>query len=598
MKSLRYRLLLPFSLILIAILILITVVSAAGFKRFYINSIQNSLSRQLYLSAKNFPVHSVPDTGYNHAIQDHCVFLDKYLECRVTFIDKSGLVKADSRLKFSVLPNIENHSGRPEIVMLKNKSLGISQRYSETVKREMLYLAAGIISGDSKKGYLRFAVSLERIENYLISVYVIMAVSGMAFFIILLFIGYKMELRTENIIEELNENSSHIETGNFPKRKYEGFSPETDKLYNSIDKTSLRIQKLIDGIMREKEEIKALLLSVSESIIAADSELNILFSNENAIRLFNVQHKKITGMPLIGFTHNPDIQKIAEKTIKEGIKKEKNLTIHSGIKSFHIKTVCAPIYLSKNRDEKPAGILLTLVDLTEEKNLARAKTHFVEAASHELKTPITIIKGYLETLEDCNDKKTIKTGLGKMGRNIKRLENLVNDLLQLGYLESGKINFSFEKCSIKEIIEEIALELNTMISEKEVGVNVECFEPQIETVPDLLYIVLFNLITNALKYNKQGGSIRIECHREKERNILKVLDSGIGIPREHRETIFQRFYRVDKHRSRESGGTGLGLAIVKHIVQILDGRIAVIDGIKGGTGFVVSLPSNPTSENQ
>ncbi|MFH1761737.1 MAG: ATP-binding protein [bacterium] len=588
-KSFKSKLQIPFIILFFIIFVVFTVLVNIGFNNFYVNNLKATLGKQLLLNAHLFPDSLILKKDMR-AIDEYCGFLDKYLKLRVTFIDTGGAVLGDSRVQFSALPFLDKHITRPEIDNLRNESVSARVRYSRTLGENMMYIACPVQRRGRTVSYIRFATPLSDIDRYLFRGRILLLGISFLIFILFIFISFGISNRVHNIINEIRDNAGFLESGKFPERKYLGYSPETDMLYKLLDEASDRIRKLIADLVRQREEIRALLFSVSEGVIAVNRKLNVLFANENACRIFGTIKPpgQSENVPLIGFSHHSGIREISEETFNQGGKIERSMVIHSGTSRYDVRVVSVPVY-GKN-SHAPELVMLTLVDLTEEKLLGRTKSDFVEAASHELKTPLTILKGYMETLENEDmDRPTMKEFIHRINKSIVRLENITNDLLQLATLESGKAVLPVKSCNIHDTIREILEDMEPLIREKRLTIENNC-RLAIECIPELIYIVLYNLLSNAVKYNSEKGVIRISCSMEGNDHIISVEDSGIGIPGEHRERVFERFYRVDKHRSRESGGTGLGLAIVKHVVNTLNGSVHIKDGINGGIGFFVHLP--------
>jgi len=373
------------------------------------------------------------------------------------------------------------------------------------------------------------------------------------------------------------------------EKRHFGFSRETDLLYDALEETSERLQALISDLTAQKEEVAVLLRSVSEAVIAVDDRFNVRFANDNACRLFDSPYTPYTlpRLPLTGFAHDPVFQEIIAEAFRAKSRVERTLGYKSLSRDYELRAVGSPILRTRNSGE--TVVLLTLVDVTEEKRLARAKSEFVEAASHELRTPLTVLKGYAETLEESTEASVRKMSLDRIKSSIVRLENLTGDLLQLSYLESGKASLQYSDIDLGAIAGEILAELKPLMEEKGITASVES-GPVFRSVPELVHIALYNLISNAVKYNRPGGRILIRSTGGPVRYEIEVLDSGIGIAPGLRDKVFERFYRIDKDRSRATGGTGLGLAIVKHIASALKGTVRVTDGLENGTGVVMTLP--------
>ncbi|MBL8025131.1 MAG: hypothetical protein JNL74_01900, partial [Fibrobacteres bacterium] len=505
-------------------------------------------------------------------------------------IDTSGQVLADSRVSYDSLISMENHRYRPEIISLaKGQKLSHNIRYSETVNTEMLYVASHL--GQNNSLILRLARPLTDIEEHLSRWKVVLLVILLCSLFVIFLVIFFYSTRLKNVIDELGERTQKVGTDDLHTPQYLGFSNETDRLYDFMDDTSDRLRKLISDLVTREQEVRTLLRSVSEAVIAVDSNTNVLFANDNACKIFDSAFTSgnIPIIPLTGFAHEPKFADIVSRSFVSGQSVEEMVQYRNKNRDYELRVMSTIVKSDKNPSRSVA--LLTIVDITDEKRLAHAKAEFVEAASHELRTPLTILKGYVETLEIDDDPEMQKKALKKINHGVDRLEGLIHDLLQLSYLESGKATIKYSEVDSKRIVSEILSDVETMLKEKQVVAEFECDGLIFNSVPELIYIALFNLVTNAIKYNVQGGRVLVKCLAENGNYVIGVYDSGPGIPEEYREKVFERFFRIDKHRSRETGGTGLGLAIVKHIVNTLKGTIRITDGLDGGSAFIISLPN-------
>jgi two-component system phosphate regulon sensor histidine kinase PhoR len=499
-----------------------------------------------------------------------------------------GLVVADSRVSYDSLRFVENHLYRPEIKsLIIGNTYTSNVRYSETVGIDMLYVASRLSKND--RYFIRLAHPLSDIEhsiNKWKSVLFSILIVALATMLAVIFF---FSSRLQRVVGELGELAKSVGTEKTSAHRYFGFSSETDSLYDFMDDTSDRLRLLISDLVSQKQEVGALLRSVSEAIIAVDPKMNVLFANDNACKLFGstFTSDNLPQIPLTGFAHFVVFADIASRCISERKSIEQMVQYRNRQKDYDLRVMCAPVASGIASEKKIA--LLTVVDLTEEKKLARAKAEFVEAASHELRTPLTILKGYVETLDMEADPDMQKRALNRINHSVERLENLIHDLLQLSYLESGKVTLKISDTIPEKIVSEIVSEIEPLLKEKNIALTAEC-SGMLKSVPELIYIALYNLVTNAVKYNVENGKILIRCYPENGHFVLSVSDSGMGIPEEFREKVFERFFRMDKHRSRETGGTGLGLAIVKHIVNTLRGTVRIVNGIDNGSSFVITLP--------
>jgi two-component system phosphate regulon sensor histidine kinase PhoR len=594
-KSLKFKLLFPTLSVILLLFVLSAFFTLRGFRRFYIDALTRNTGKQLILEAEVYPDSLLSDTRAA-AVQEYCLFLDKRLELRVTVIDTAGMVLGDSRVLPESLSTLENHGTRPEILGLRKTPFQSQLRYSATRHTDMLYLACRVERHGRTAAYLRFAFPLEEINAYLFKTGRRFLLLEFLAFVVLAVIMRAFSTRIESIIREISQNAGQLERGKSFTGKYTGYAAETDALYARINEAAERITGLIGNLKRQNEEMQALLISVSEGVIAVNEDLKVLFANENARNMFgsSIPYRPDIPVPLIGLTHSEEMEEIARTAVAKKQKHEADLLLQRGARQYELKILCSPIRLGP----KGGGpvILMTIIDLTEARHTARIKTDFVEAASHELKTPLSILKGYLETLEGGPEPDMRARSLSKMKSGLDRLEAVLNDLTTLSYLERGKTALPLTAFSPQALVNEIIEDLKPAIAEKKLSMDVSCI-PEMQGAQELIYMVLYNLISNAVRYNRPGGTVQIRIASGPAAYQLTVADSGIGIAPEFRDRVFERFFRVDKHRSRSEGGTGLGLAIVKHIMNTLKGTVRIEDGIQGGVSFMVHLPfSSPAGE--
>lgn len=590
-RSLKFKLSFPIFIAILILAVSVSVIILKNFKRFYLESLVEEESRTLLLTARTMP-DSLLVLKNRPTIQDYCLFLDRYLKERVTFIDTDGVVLGDSRLDSLSVAALENHKNRPEIRGLWSlgREFDFETRFSETLRQSMLYAACPVVRDGRLLGYLRVATPLKEIDSYLISQALAVMALTVTAFILIGFLVYRYSRRIQDVISEIGERARFLENAGGGEKRHIGFSTETDRLYGFLDDTAGRLQALIRDLVAQREEFRALLRSVPEGVVAVDSRMNVMFANDNACRLFDSRYASDTlpVMPLTGFTHMQTFQDMAAEGLSTGKRVEGTVVVKGLAREYDLKTVCTPL-AGEGRFGRGLA-LLTLVDLTEEKRLARAKAEFVEAASHELRTPLTVLKGYVDTLKEAPDEAMRRKSFEKISQSVARLENLTGDLLELSYLESGKVPLKYGPVDLGRLAGEILGDLETQIRDKGISVSSEC-SVALESVPELVYIALYNLLTNAVKYNRPNGRIEVRAALKDGSCEISVLDSGLGIPREFREKVFERFFRIDKHRSRETGGTGLGLAIVKHIASVLKGSVRAVDGLDNGAGFILTLPA-------
>ena len=415
-------------------------------------------------------------------------------------------------------------------------------------------------------------------------------------FILILFaflLCYQLEKTVQILLERIIKFSSTFSEGEFNKSTFDTSLDYLNPGFSStFSKLNSKLSNIFSELKKEKNELEAILDAMSEGVIVVSRKGTITLVNKSAESMFQLTDDYI-NKPYWEILRNKQLQELVSDTLKsqKGLKKEINI-IYPEAKHYLANTI--------SLDKPSEEIIAVIFDITEFKKLEKIKADFIANVSHELRTPLTSIKGYSETIEDGAYKNDAERNqfLKIITRNTNRLINIVSDLLILSELEGKDSMFSddsdqdFEQINVNEIINQTLASLNRKIKEKELLDKIELEDslPSISGVKFFLEQMFTNLIDNAIKYNQCGGEMRINSYSNDDSVIIKIADTGIGIPKEHQDRIFERFYRVDKNRSRDIGGTGLGLSIVKHIVLVHGGSITLNSEEEKGSEFTIELP--------
>lgn len=416
---------------------------------------------------------------------------------------------------------------------------------------------------------------------------------GFILFFFSFLICYQLEKNFQLILEKIINYSNLISKGNFQKSVFDSsldyLNPHISSTFQDL---SSNLNDVFSSLEKEKIELEAILDAMSEGVIVVSSNGVITLINNSAQQMFQLDESYLEK-PYWEMIRNKQLHELITESLesKNEIKKEINV-IYPEEKFYFANTI--------SLDKPSEEIIAVIFDITEFKKLEKIKADFIANVSHELRTPLTSIKGYSETLEDgafenADEKKQF---LKIISKNTDRLISIVSDLLILSELESKDSFFAessnedFESINMNEIIKQTLASLNKKINDKQIEESVELEQnlPQIKGIKFFLEQMFTNLIDNAVKYNKEGGKVGIKSFVNKNYVVIKISDTGIGIPKDHQDRIFERFYRVDKNRSREIGGTGLGLSIVKHIVLVHGGTISIVSEEGKGSEFTIELP--------
>lgn len=486
-------------------------------------------------------------------------------QTRLTVIDTNGEVLADSGSE----EIDENHKGREEVKQALSEGVGYATRYSSTVKRNMLYVAV------FNKGYIvRLALPYNGIFDNLPTLVRPLGVGAIMSLVIALFLSKRfantLTAPIQDITTQVTKMKDYREL-EFDSYKYDEFNIIASKL----EEQAKTIHDTMKKLKSEQIKINGILDQMKEGFVLLDSDLTVLMVNRKAQKLYGHTIKLncsikdfIFDFKIINaLDHLSDEQQVVE------VEKEKE---------FYNCYVAKVDY----------GVTLLFVNITEQHNAMKMRQEFFSNVSHELKTPMTSIRGYSELLETgvINDKDASKKALDKIHDEVNNMSTLINDILMISRLENKDVDVIKHPVHLTPLVDEIIDTMQVEIDKKHLQVDKELEDITYTSNHQHMHQLLSNLITNAIKYNVDGGKIIIKSYQFGRNIIIEVSDTGRGISKIDQGRVFERFFRCDKGRDKETGGTGLGLAIVKHIVQYYQGNITLTSKLHEGTTFKVTLP--------
>lgn len=583
MPKIYGKLFLTYAFVILICLGLIGAISSITLKKFY----QNRIARELETNAlliKNI----LEENKDPQLMQSTVLDLNLQIGARITIIDSEGIVLADSNEDPA---KMENHKNRPEIkTALLSKTTGQSIRFSETIKIDMMYVAIPVISNDEVSKVIRLSFPLGEVKEKMASIYKIIIFSILIGGLISIGLGALVGRHFSSPLSEMKSFAQKIIQGDFSKKVRVNTKDEVGQLARSLNEMSDQLRQKIRAITEDKNKIEAILGSMQEGVIVIDKEENIILLNSSLASMLELRSEEFRERPFWEIIAEEEINSILKQALETKASASSQVFILKH-EPRNIQIQTAPI---TDQKEKLLGIVGVFHDITDLKKLEKVRSEFLAGVSHELITPITSIMGSVETLKDgaINDPKKRNDFFNIIDSHSRRLANLVNDILSLTQIESHEIKMNFQPVSIKEIIDDIwTLYKDKAKSEKRsFKINIPPKLPPVSADPEWITLAFSNLVDNAIKFTKPKGHIKVEAEEINNFIRVDVSDTGIGIPEEHLPRIFERFYRVDKARSREMGGTGLGLAIVKHIVQANQGKITVKSQLGKGSAFSVFLP--------
>jgi two-component system phosphate regulon sensor histidine kinase PhoR len=573
-RSFFSKIFIGYLLIIFALSSLILVLSLNTIREFYQESLTNHLKTLAY--TLNPEVVRLMDTGRPNQLDGFIKSLGTKIHTRVTIIAKDGTVLADSDEK---VESMENHSHRPEVVEALQGKTGKSIRFSSTVNRDMLYVAIPIDQDGRLTGVIRTSLFLGDIDNLLTKLNYHVAGISLGIVFIALAAAFLISNSVVRPIRRLTLAAGKVASGDFSVRVFLKTKDELRVLANSFNRMNEEMEKMFSELGQQKEELNSIIDSLQEGLVVLDKQGRIIRSNESFRKIIGGQ--AVEGKNYWQIIRSP---RLAELLAKSGVEKRnfiEDLTL--GNRVF----MCSVTPL-----ERGEGIVSIFYDITEIKNIEKVKKDFVINVSHELRTPLTAIKGYAETLR--NEVETVpgKKYLEIVERNTDRLINIVGDLLLLSSLEE-KTTLELEDIDLRGFLENIIKIFDQRLKDKQLSLVIDLKENLPPIKGDLFKLeqMLVNLLDNAVKYTDHG-EITVSVDVQDKRVRIQVGDTGIGIPKDDIPRVFERFYVVDKSRSRKSGGTGLGLSIVKHIVLLHHGTINIESALGKGTSVTVTLPTD------
>jgi two-component system phosphate regulon sensor histidine kinase PhoR len=520
-----------------------------------------------------------------------CKKISQDIATRITVIENTGRVLGESSKGPA---SMENHANRPEVQQAFAGKVGYSElRPSSTLKQRMMYVAVPIISENQVVAVVRTSLSLAEIEHTQRALrlhfiqYSLLIVFGLA----LLSLG--LAWKWSRPLALLQRGTEEFARGNLVYRLDILGHGEIADVARTLNSMAEQLEQRIQAAGRFQNEQRAILEAMQEGLIAFDTQGRCLSLNPAAAAMLKLDLAKTPGLSVGEVIHGSQLQQFIQNAIKSVLPAEETILM-LGPNQTEIYVQARSSALLGNQSEQ-IGILIVLNDITRLYQLEQIRRDFVANVSHELNTPITSIQGFIETLQDgaVDTPADARRFLGIIARQADRLNSIIEDLLLLCELEQDgqNVHVSFESCAIQDILKETAELCRYKAEQRQIRINLECPSDLTARVnASLLEQAVLNLADNAIKYSHTGGQVNISAVSEKGNLVISVQDFGCGIAAEHQARIFERFFRVDKARSRQLGGTGLGLAIVKHIVQCHRGTVSVQSGIGKGSIFTLTLP--------
>lgn len=513
---------------------------------------------------------------------------------RFTVILPSGRVVGDSAEEPS---RMDDHLDRPEIAAALIEDLGVSQRHSPTLGTRLLYVAVPIKDEARTLAVVRTSVSLDAAHDAIGAIHSKIVIGGLIIAGVATILSLLVSRRIRRPVEEIKQSAESFARGDLQCPLPVSDLEEIASLSYAMNQMALELQRRINTITEQRNELEAVLSSMVEGVFGVDREERILGINLAAGRILGCEPSSAQGRSIQEVLRHSELQRFVKQALASREPVEKDIILYSE-KETILSALGTPL---RDGNKNRIGALIVLNDVTRLRMLENIRRDFVANVSHEIKTPITAIKGFVETLRDgaAKNPEDAERFLSIVQKHVDRLEAIVEDLLSLSRIEKegerGEI--VLEEHAICDVIAGAAQVCEVKAASKNIVLELSCERDVKGTVnPALLEQAVSNLIDNAVKYSEPGKAVRVEARSEESGVTICVQDQGCGIEKKHLDRLFERFYRVDRGRSRKLGGTGLGLAIVKHIMQAHGGSVSVESRPNRGSTFTLRIPNRTNSE--
>ncbi|MFC5466578.1 two-component system histidine kinase PnpS [Lederbergia graminis] len=521
-------------------------------------------------------------------LQNEVELLTQDVNVRISIINKDGVVLADSE---EDPVEMTNHRDRPEVkqILDDGQVSGLSTRYSETLGYSMMYVTIPIMNEDELVGVMRTSLTLDTIKPAVRKMWGSVALILFAALLLTGLIGMRLAKDITEPIEDMIQVSEQLKDNDYSARVKTAAKGELRQLANAINVLASSLQNQMIEIKENEQRLSGVLANMMSGVILVNVEGRIVLANKAIGSMLGRNSESLIGQMHVEAGRNASLSNLIEQSLKT--KKEIRDEIHFYYPKERILDVHLAPFVGENGDMR--GIIVVLHDVTDVRRLEKMRSDFVANVSHELKTPITSVKGFAETLLDgaMEDTELCRSFIEIIYKESDRLHRLIKDILYLSGIEHHRVPLISDQVNMVNAINAAVDMVKNAAAKKNIQLHLP---PQenivIEGEKDRIHQIILNLLSNAIAYTPEGGKVTVTLSATESKIKFGIADTGIGIAQAEISRIFERFYRVDKARSRNSGGTGLGLAIVKHLVDSHNGTIEV-DSMEGeGTTFTVTLP--------
>ncbi|MBF2544230.1 two-component system histidine kinase PnpS [Listeria seeligeri] len=588
MKKLWLKIGLSFFILFFVVMVMVGIFSGELMKSTYLNMKENQLEDDAKILLQTTNIEHLNLDQDAAEIQKTLDPLSDEIDARITVIDSQGDVVADTKKDPE---NLDNHMNRPEVadILEKGENVGISIRESDSLGYSMLYVAVPVKHQNKIDGVLRISISLESVDTAVAKLWGNLAlIFGIALIIIAgisVFIARKITKPVREIIEVSTDLANH----KYDSRIHGKVSGELQDLSISVNMLAESLETQMFEIKQNEQRLNAIVQNLVSGVMLINADKQVIMTNRTMYQILG--ETEITGKPFYEVIKSFALSQLIDATFETKTMQQKEIILYFP-REMILDASVSPILAE---DGEITGIILLLHDITQIRHLENVRSEFVTNVSHELKTPVTALKGFAETLLDgaMYDEALLKKFLTIIKEESDRLHRLIMDILALSRIEQNPVTENVGTVDVDDVIDQSVRTIFELATEKNIQVSApeKTIPPVIiETNRDQLQQILINLLSNAINYTPVDGKVEVKLMERESEVIIEVTDNGIGIPAKDIDRVFERFYRVDKARSRHSGGTGLGLSIVKHLVENCGGRIEVESQEEVGSTFRVTLP--------
>ncbi len=582
-------------MITLAAVIAVAWYASQAMQRFYEQAISSELTARARIVERH--VSELQPTLDSARIDVLCKQLGELSETRITVMNLRGKVLGDSDENPT---EMEDHSDRPEVRGALAGEVGTARRFSSTLQQDMLYKAVPLRDDGAVIGAVRVARSMAAVEDAMHTVHRHIGLAGLIIAVAAIVISLLVTRRIVRPLRDIKAGAERFAKGELGLRLTGFESEELDSLATTMNQMAEQLSLRIRTVNQQRGEAEAVLSSMVEGVLAVNNDENVIRINEAACRILSVEQHRVIGKNIQSVARCPGLQQLLAATLASQEPVTGEVVLHNGMEKF-IRVQGAQLL---DERQQRMGAVLVLNDLTQLRQLENLRRDFVANVSHEIRTPITTIQGFVETLIDgaAKDEKNLERFLDIILKQTRRLNAIVEDLLLLSRIESAEEQpqRGFEERNLKQALQSAIAVCEPKAQAKEIAIELHC-PPELTCRLNVLLFeqAVINLIDNAVNYSPAKAAVHVRAGSGQDEITVAVQDVGCGIPAEHIPRLFERFYRVDKARSRQVGGTGLGLAIVKHVVQEHGGHVTVASKVGQGSTFTIHLPraGSATSQN-